>query len=699
MADAISFMPLGSLEAAVFDTETTGLDARKARMIQIGAVTLAGGVIHPSLNFVALINPGQPIPPGSTAIHGITDGDVAGQPRFSVVYANFRQFVGSRLVIGHSLSYDFAVLREELRLAELLWVQPRFLDVRNLARVAAPGLADHSLDRLCEWLEISIEGRHTALGDARATAEAYLKIVPLLRERGIRTVAEAEAACRELAEQDARAAGGLMTVDVAPAGLPQDLVKLDVFAFRHRVSDVMSTPAVVLPGTSTVRDTIKLIMDAGLSSVFVALEGGASGIVTERDVLRAIMHEDASGLDLPISALAKSPLQAVFEDDHVYKAIGQWTRLGIRHLAVVNHEGVITGALTTRNLLRNRATTVIAIGDRIAAAESTEQLGQCWAEVPKMSANLLREDVDARTIASIISAEICAITKRAADLAEGEMVRGGLGGAPVPYTVLVLGSAGRDESLLAADQDNAIIYSSGGRDSAEDVWFAGMGTRMARILDEVGIVYCKGGVMAKTPEWRHSLGDWKDLVEHWVLRQRPQDLLNVDIFFDAVPVGGQVALGHALLEQASARAKSAPDFLMMLTELARKWHSPIGLLGGFEKSDGRLDLKKFGLMPIFTAARVLALRHGVQAKSSADRLRGVQARGIGAPDAIERIISAHEYLLKLVLLQQLADGRNGISLSPRIVVDKLDKAQKRRLKECFEAVEEVIDIVSEGRLI
>ncbi len=97
------------------------------------------------------------------------------------------------------------MLRREYELARRPWRLPRTLDVRDLAEVAQPTLAQYSLERLCEWLSIEIEGRHTALGDAVATARIFTALVPLLRKRGIRTLAEAEAAARNLYEQRTRA--------------------------------------------------------------------------------------------------------------------------------------------------------------------------------------------------------------------------------------------------------------------------------------------------------------------------------------------------------------------------------------------------------------------------------------------------------------------------------------------------------------
>ena len=137
--------------------------------------------------------------------------------------------------------------------------------------------------------------------------------------------------------------------------------------------------------------------------------------------------------------------------------------------------------------------------------------------------------------------------------------------------------------------------------------------------------------------------------------------------------------------------------MMMLTELARQWQSPLTLFGGFQKANGRVDVKKAGLMPIFTGARVLALRHGVDARSTPARLRGVLARGIGAKNTMDAIIDAHEVLLRNILEQQLEDGRRGVPLSARVDVDRLPREGRGEFKKAIQAVSLIIDLVAEGR--
>lgn len=687
---------LVALDAMAFDCETTGLDARSARIVQFAAVPILKGAMLRDRALTRLVNPGIAIPPQTTRVHGITDAAVAGEPSFSALAKDLEGFIGHRTLIGHSISFDLAMLAREFELCGVAWTRPRALDIRLLGRIVAPTLAEHDLDRLCAWLGIEIEGRHTAPGDAIAAGMAFLALVPMLRANGIRTVAEAEAACVELAERDARASGGLFVSEPKAALSSAASVKLDTFAYRHLVSDVMSAPPVVVPSSLSLREAIHRMIAGNLSSVFVELENRSYGIVTERDALRAI-HEDQDAAAKSIGAIARSPLLGVEHDDFVYRAIGRMERLGIRHLAVWRGTEVV-GALTPRNLLRNRATQSIVIGDAIAGATAASDLASCWSSTPEMAASLLSEQVNARLIANILSGEICAMTRRAAELAVEDMAASGRGPPPTPYCILVLGSGGRGESLLAADQDNAIIYKTGERGGPTDVWFADMAQRMNDILDQSGIPLCKGGVMASKEPWRHDTAGWNDLVNSWVRRQKPEDLLNVDIFFDAIAVHGDAQLADEVLHRASRLARQSNDFLMMLTELARNWQPPFGVLGAFRKTNGRVDCKKVGLMPIFTCARVLALRHGIDARSTLERLKGVRDRGLASLEAVERILAAHETLLRYVLQQQIIDGERGIKLSPRVDIDRLDAHGKKELKGAILAVREVIDIVSEGRL-
>ena len=540
MIDRPSATPLLALDAVVLDTETTSLDPSRARLVEMGGIRLVGGRVEVTERFHALVDPGEPVPPASTRIHGIDAARLKDAPQFAEAWSGFREFLGDKVVVGHTIDYDLAVLANEAKRAKLEFKPPRAIDVRILAELVKRDLAGFSIEELAAWLGVKVEHRHSALGDAVTTARIFTALVPHLRERGIRTFAEAEAACREFYEAVGRPGMSGRAADSDPEA---PLSRLNSYPYRHRIRDVMSSPPLFIGSDAALKAAMDLMMQERVSSVFVATTTGSgqaeeTGILTERDVLRAISKGGADALERPVGDFASRPLAAVPADAFIYRAIGRMSRLNVRHLGVVDDVGRLVGALSARDLLRLRSGGAVALGDEIDEAADVHSLGSAWATLPAVARGLVAEGVDARDIAAVISRELGALTRRAATLGEQRMRDAGKGDPPVAYAVLVLGSAGRGESLLAMDQDNAIVFAEGEPDGAADRWFADLGKHIADILHEVGVPYCKGGVMAKNPAWRGSARVWGERVAEWIGRSSPEDLLSVDIFFDLRVVHG-----------------------------------------------------------------------------------------------------------------------------------------------------------------
>ncbi len=123
------------------------------------------------------------------------------------------------------------------------------------------------------------------------------------------------------------------------------------------------------------------------------------------------------------------------------------------------------------------------------------------------------------------------------------------------------------------------------------------------------------------------------------------------------------------------------------------------MFGGFRGDQGRrTDLKLGGLMPIFTGARVLSIRHRILARSSSERLRGVAAAGFLSEDAAHKVIDAHEAILKSILTQQLEDTNAGVPLSNLVETGSLPARDRRRLRQAVRDIDALLDAVSEARL-
>lgn len=180
-----------SIENAVFsvvDTETTGLDMNNARIINIAAVKVQNFKIIDFYN--SFINPEIPIPVESIKWHNITDEMVEDKPTAAEVLPDFINFVGSSVIVGHHINFDIKMINKELNEAYGCAICNSWLDTMLLYSRAIVKKDEHyGLDHLLTVYKVVCNGRHTALGDALATAEVFTKMISLAK-RDFATVRE-----------------------------------------------------------------------------------------------------------------------------------------------------------------------------------------------------------------------------------------------------------------------------------------------------------------------------------------------------------------------------------------------------------------------------------------------------------------------------------------------------------------------------
>jgi len=155
-----------------FDTETTGLDARAGRVIEIGAVRFQNGKVLTTTNW--LINPEMPIPLDSQAIHHITDEMVADKPRSKQVLPEFIAFIKGATLLAHNAQFDVNFMRVELRKCGLTPPDNDVLDTLKLSRAWFPETQSHELDKLVEHLKLPQGTFHRSLADAQHAMDLFL---------------------------------------------------------------------------------------------------------------------------------------------------------------------------------------------------------------------------------------------------------------------------------------------------------------------------------------------------------------------------------------------------------------------------------------------------------------------------------------------------------------------------------------------
>ena len=196
-AQALAEQRLADIHYTVFDTETTGLEPSAGdEIISIGAVRIVNGRLLKQEVYEQLVDPKRSVPKDSVRIHGIKTGDLLGQPAIGEVLPSFHRFCEDTVLVAHNAAFDMRFLELKEAATGVRFSQP-VLDTLLLAALVHPSLKDHGLDAVAERLGLRVIGRHTALGDALVTGDIFLKLIPLLAERGILTLGQALEASRE----------------------------------------------------------------------------------------------------------------------------------------------------------------------------------------------------------------------------------------------------------------------------------------------------------------------------------------------------------------------------------------------------------------------------------------------------------------------------------------------------------------------
>lgn len=188
---------LSELIYTIFDTETTGLDpAGGDEIISIGALRIVNGRLLQDEAFHQLIDPKRHLPWSSVKYHGIRPEMLVDQPTIEKVLPEFKRFVQDTVLVGHNVAFDMRMLQVKEALTGIKFINP-VLDTMLLSSLVHPAHESHSLNRVAERVGVQIRGRHTALGDATATGEIFLKLLPLLAQKGIRTLGQAIEASKQ----------------------------------------------------------------------------------------------------------------------------------------------------------------------------------------------------------------------------------------------------------------------------------------------------------------------------------------------------------------------------------------------------------------------------------------------------------------------------------------------------------------------
>ena len=161
------------------DVETTGLNPKEEKLIEIGAVKVVDG--RDVERFQSFVHPGRLLEARIVALTGITDEMLKDAPKPAEVLVKFQEFCEELPLMGHNLQFDYAFIKKAM-VNEKLVFEKRGLDTLRIARKYMPELESRSLGFLCQHFSIE-HTAHRALGDAEATSILYAKLCQLFYEK------------------------------------------------------------------------------------------------------------------------------------------------------------------------------------------------------------------------------------------------------------------------------------------------------------------------------------------------------------------------------------------------------------------------------------------------------------------------------------------------------------------------------------
>ena len=164
---------LTELNCVVVDLETTGLDPKRDKIIEIGALKIRNGQITDS--FCALVNPGRKLEQRIVEITGITDTELEDALYIEEILPSFLEFAGKDDLMGHSVLFDYSFLKRAAVNRNCSF-ERNGIDTLRIARRHLAELESRSLPFLCRHFEIP-HNPHRALSDVEATYELYKRLV------------------------------------------------------------------------------------------------------------------------------------------------------------------------------------------------------------------------------------------------------------------------------------------------------------------------------------------------------------------------------------------------------------------------------------------------------------------------------------------------------------------------------------------
>jgi CBS domain-containing protein len=449
---------------------------------------------------------------------------------------------------------------------------------------------------------------------------------------------------------------------------------------RVSVGELVTRAPVTITPDASIQEAAVHMSEQSVSALLVMSGSILEGIVTDNDLRKRCLAAGLSRKE-PVSRIMTRNLQTVQPETPALEALLMMSRRDIHHLPVVSGAHTV-GLISTTDLIRHQGTNAVYLVRDIRRCEDLPALKRVAKALPELQIHLVQSGATAFHLGQAITAVIDALTRQLLRLAEAE-----IGAAPVPYAWLACGSQGRREQTVHTDQDNAILYAPSA-DPAVPGYFRELARLVTDGLNGCGIPHCPGDVSAIHPAWCRDAASWREAIGRVIDHPDRQQAMLATHYFDLRVIFGEEGLFAPIRQDALTAIGRQRLTLDQIAANALRRSPPLGffrqlvLTQAGDQAD-TLDVKKQGLLLISGMAQFFALRSGVTAMHTLDRLKGAVDAGVLSTDAGANLADAYETLALLRARHQAEQIKQGLSPDNFVLPKNLSALERSHLKDAF----------------
>jgi CBS domain-containing protein len=445
-----------------------------------------------------------------------------------------------------------------------------------------------------------------------------------------------------------------------------------------RIPELISRPPLFCEHATPIRAAAESMTEHGVSAILVR-EGERLCIVTDADLRARVVAGDV-GREGAVSLVARDAVR-VSPERLAVDVVVDMLESGTDHLVVEDRRGSVLGIVSATDLMGFETWSPFALRHAALRAPDEDALVRVSTGLHRLFLALLGAGLPPVDIGRVLTLQLDSLRTRLIDFAIARH-----GPAPTAWAWLVLGSAARHEFTLGSDQENALAYVDSGEDPGVDAYFERFAQDVNAGLERCGFVPDLNGVLARNKLWRMGETEWIKVFRDCLTEPDNSHLIRATVSFDFRHGSGGLDVVPPLIA-VIREAPRHPQFLRQLARTAVDPKPPLRFTGSFALDhDGKLDIKRRGIIPIVNLARYHAIAGGVTISATVDRLEAAAASGVLSPEIADGIKESFAIVARIRLQHHASQIQAGEAIDNMVAPEKLPPVSRRELREAFRVV-------------